>query len=92
MIFYSLWHYARSGRYFLQFNELRGIDMPKMKKTRKAAAPKAVKKKTAGRAATKAVVAKPTKKVNIQKKLVSSPSLLATPKRKFIAILPKSPN
>ncbi len=50
--------------------------MPKMKKTRKTAAPKAVKKKVAGRGAVKhsAVKAvKAVKKVNIEKKLVSTP-------------------
>lgn len=46
--------------------------MPKIKKTRKAATV-ADKKKAAGRVSTKLASAKPAKKVNVQKKLVTTP-------------------
>lgn len=46
--------------------------MPKIKKTRKAAAV-TDKKKAAGRASAKGAAVKPVKKVNVQKKLVTTP-------------------
>ncbi len=46
--------------------------MPKIKKTRKAAAV-TDKKKAAGRASAKVAVVKPAKKANVQKKLVTTP-------------------